>query len=79
MMTRSCLQPTYMGNVMLIQHSEDPDRHYLAENGYNLYEVFNTDLDDRSTNHKVRCPRCSAQMVRTMMSIYHGIICKDWK
>lgn len=73
-----CPRP-YMGNVMLIQHSGEPYRHYLVESGYNSYEIFNTDPDDRSTNHKVRCPRCSAQLVRTMSNQYHCIICKGWK
>ena len=69
----------YMGNVLLIQHSGEPYCHYLTESGYNSYEVFNTDPDDKSTNHKVRCPRCSAQLVRSMSNKYHCVICKGWK
>ena len=66
----------YMGNVLLIQYNGGGYRHYLVERGNSTYELFNTNPDEMVQHQRIRCPRCSAQLVRLTGSKYHCVICK---
>jgi DNA-directed RNA polymerase subunit RPC12/RpoP len=70
-----CPRP-YMGNVLLIHYNGDSYRHYLAECGNSLYELFNTNPDESVQPKKVRCPKCSSQLVHLMDNKYQCVICK---
>ncbi|MBS4008066.1 MAG: hypothetical protein KGZ45_06530 [Clostridium sp.] len=70
-----CPRP-YMGNVLLISHNGESYRHYLAECGNSTYELFNTYPDEMVRPRRVRCPKCSSQLVWLMGSKYQCVICK---
>lgn len=69
----------YTGNVFLIRDRGESYRHYLVENADGTFNLFNTDPNDSVMYHKVRCPRCSAQMIaaKNRVSKYRCLICDE--
>jgi len=69
----------YFGNVLLIRDRGESYRHYLVENADGTFNLFNTDPNDRVFFRKVRCPRCTAQMVtaQNRADRYRCIICDE--
>lgn len=69
----------YTGNVFLIRDRGEGYRHYLVENADGSFDLHNTDPNDSVIYRKVRCPRCSAQLVsaKNRVSRYRCLICDE--
>jgi uncharacterized protein with PIN domain len=65
-----CPRP-YMGNLLL----EESYHYYLVEKGRDIYELFNKNPQIDS-NYKIRCPRCSSQLVKVSINKYKCVICE---
>jgi len=60
----------YNDNVLL----NDSYQYYFVEKG-NVYELVNNNPNDLSTDHKVRCPKCMAQLVKISANKFNCIFC----
>jgi len=65
-----CPRP-YMGNVLL----EESYYYYLVVKGRDIYELFNKNPQN-DLNYKIRCPRCSSQLVKISTNKFKCIICE---
>jgi ssDNA-binding Zn-finger/Zn-ribbon topoisomerase 1 len=69
----------YTGNVFLIRDRGESYRYYLVENADGSFDLYNTDPNERVIYHKVRCPRCSSQLVnaKNRANKYRCLICDE--
>jgi len=66
-----CPKP-FSDNVLLNEYFQ----YYLVEKG-NVYDLVNKNPYDSITDHKVRCPKCIAQLVKVSTINFICIFCSE--